>query len=146
MREVILASAFCLVLGCAKSPQKRLAPNAEALDNRKSSAYRVQENDLTVVLRERQGRDDVTLIAIQQRQLTRNELRAVARRLAGKAKVPTIDFYASQDAYAACVRGDYSSLRGQANSADDLKCSRGTVFRMDRAEPRVLYWGKAARE
>jgi len=129
---------------CAEPAPKRLAANAELLGGGGRSDYPAPGDALKVALYERKGRDDVTVIAFQQRRLTREQLRASVRRLVGAAKMPTINIYASQEAYAACVRDRYGVIRGQAAPEDALACSARTVVRMDSTDPRVMYWGRAA--
>lgn len=144
VQRLVLVAAASIVVGCPQSPPKATNPNAEAMDSSRPGNYSIQGDELKVVLHEKKGRDDVVVIAIQQRRLNRNELRALLNNLLGRAKTPTIDVYANQEAYGSCVRDQYGVVRGQANPADSLACSRGTVLRMDRAEPRVIYWGAAA--
>lgn len=144
MRCLERALVVSLAVSCSEPPPQRLAPNAEVLGSGGPSDYPAQGDALKIALHERKGRDDVTIIALQKRPLTRNQLRASVQRLVGPAKMPTVDIYASQEAYAACVRDRYGVIRGQAAPEDALACSAGTVARMDSAEPRVLYWGRAA--
>lgn len=68
----------------------------------------------------------------------------VARHLAGNAKFPTIDLYAYQAAYGACVRDRYAVVRRRTDPADTRECNSGTVFAVDCNDPRILYWGAAA--
>jgi hypothetical protein len=144
MRCTVLTAALWFMLDCSQPPPKRLAENAEALGAAKPSTSALRGDELNVALHERKGRDDVAIIAVQNRPLTREQVRAWVQQTVGSAKQPTVDIYSSQEAYAACVRNKFQALRGQGDPADRLKCSGGTVTWMDQAEPRVLYWGKAA--
>jgi len=143
MHRLTLLSATCALLACAQPPPK-LAPNAELLDARQASVSRLKGSEFKIVLHDHRGRDDVVVTAIQQRPLTRSELRAVARQLAGTAKRPAIDLLASDAASGACVRVQYAAVRGQQNAADERACNEGTVFTTYYSEPRVLHWGSAA--
>jgi hypothetical protein len=141
MLPVTLASA-CTILACAQPPPK-LAPNAELLDTREASVP-LQGTEYKVLFHDHRPRDNVVVTAIQQRPLTRGELRAVARHLAGTAKRPAVDFMTSEAAASACVRAAFGAVRGQQDAADSRECSDGTLFNTYYSEPRVLYWGSAA--
>jgi len=130
VRRVILMGATCALLACAQPPPK-LAPNAELLDARQASVSSLKSSEFEIVLHDHRGRDDVVVTAIQQRPLTRSELRAVARQLAGAAKT-------SDAASSACVRVQYGAARGQQDPADERACNEGTVFTTYYSEPRVL--------
>jgi hypothetical protein len=142
MRGTVLIAAL-FMLDCSQPSPKRLAENAELLDAAKPSTY-VFRDELKVALHERRGRDDVAIVAVQQRPLTRDLVRTWVKRQVGGAKRPTVDIYASQEAYAACVRERFRAVRGPSDPADSLKCESGTVIWMDETELRVLYWGKGA--
>lgn len=140
------AIALGLLVGCGCSPasSKVLAPNAELLDRQDASPYVVQSSDAKVVERHRATRDDVTVVAVQARPLTRAQLRGVARSFAGKAKMPNIQVYASDAVHAACVRYRFGVVRQSADPADAKACNEGTLLYLDQSEPRVLYWGAGA--
>ena len=84
------------------------------------------------------------IVAVQGRVLTRDQLRAVARALAGKAKTPNVDIYASDATYEACGRYRFALLRQNVDPADAKACNEGTLLWMSESEPRVVYWGFGA--
>ena|SRR5688572_18166291 len=143
-RILSLAHALCCVIGCGQPAAKPLPPNAERLDTARAAAYRVEKDDVRVAEKNRPNQDDRTVIAVQRRPLSRVQLRAVARELAGSAKTPNVELYANDSAREACGRNRYRALRGETDPADSQLCFDGTVLRMEQAEPWVIYWGAAA--
>jgi hypothetical protein len=144
MRLSTTASLALLMVACSGPPVPQLPTNAELLDENDAVTSGLSGNEYKIVRQGRPGRDDAIVVAIQQRTLTREQLRATALRLAGRAKKPTIDFYASESVYEACTRDKFASIRQQSDPADQRACSSGTIYRMGVTEPRVLYWGSAA--
>jgi len=132
-----------VLLACAQPPPK-LPANAELLDARQAGVSPLKGGEFKVVLHDHRDRDDVAVTAIQLRPLTRSELRAVARQLAGTAKRPAIEVLVSDAASSACVRVRFGALRGQRDPADERACNEGTLFATYYSEPRVLYWESAA--
>lgn len=139
-----LVGALWCVLGCGQAATKPLPANAERLDRSHAAAYKVAKDDFRIAEQNRSQHDDRSVVAVQRRPLTREQLRAVVRELAGSAKTPNVELYANDGALAACVRNNFRVLRGDTDQADSRVCFDGTVLRMDQAEPWVIYWGAAA--
>jgi hypothetical protein len=112
----------------------------------------VKGDEFKIVEHERRGEEEVSTVAIQRRKLTRTQLRALARFLAGRAKRPEIELLASSAAYAACIKTRErveapDSPRQQSSEGADPashECERGVVLSVQSSEPPVLFWGSAA--
>jgi hypothetical protein len=134
---------------------------------KKVSTYVVKGDEFKIVEHERPGSDELAMVAIQRRNLSRMELRALARHLAGGAKRPAIELLASTETYAACIdlwlaRGPgrfdaRDTERAEAfDPASGEACERGTVLSVEargsereqtveaHEPPVLLRWGTAA--
>ena len=133
--------SLMLLAGCALGKIAGTTNTTEPLQTRVSN-YVVKGDEFKIVEHERRGDEQVSTVAIQRRKLTRTELRALARHLAGRARQPEIELLASTATYAACIK-----TRARTDGPDPAsseECERGIVLSVQSSEPPVLFWGSAA--
>ena len=134
--------SLMLLAGCA--PLGKIAGTTNTTEplRKRVSNYVVKGDEFKIVEHERRGEEQVSTVAIQRRKLTRTELRALARYLAGQAKRPKVELLANTAAYAACIKTRERSDVPDPMSSEE--CERGVVLSVQASEPPVLYWGSAA--
>lgn len=138
--------ALLVVVLAVACKQKASAPteyDGQSLDG-PDVGYVVQGDEFAVVDHQHRGTNNNQIIAITKRPLTRPQLLAIARHLAGRTTSPSIGLMVSEAAREACGRARFDVLRGGADPADSQACTRGTLLWMDSTEPRIFHWGLAA--
>jgi hypothetical protein len=140
----VVLLAMSMITGCATYTQLVGIRNKVEPLEKKVTNYVVKGDEFKIVERERRGADEVALVAIQRRNLTRTELRALARHLAAEAERPYVELLASTDAFAACIKTRWAAPPQGPDPADAEECERGTVLSVASPGPRILYWGAAA--
>lgn len=145
---------LCSLQACALGQIAGTTNKLEPLQKRVSS-YVVKGDEFKIVEHESRGPDQVALIAIQQKNLNRTQLRALARHLASGAARPAVELLASTATYAACIKTRWAEPFAASDPESSDACERGKVLTVElvdaptttgerELDERVLYWGSAA--